>query len=37
MPLLPDAGFCSACGTSLRAKGIGVHAHTGTAAKGDIA
>lgn len=27
MPLLPGAAFCSACGTSLRAKGRGVHQH----------
>ena len=27
MPLLPEASFCSACGTSLRAKGRGVHQH----------
>ncbi len=38
MPLLPDAAFCSACGTSLRAKGLGVHAHaTGAENKGDTA
>lgn len=27
MPLFGDAAFCSACGTSLRAKGQGVHTH----------
>ena len=37
MPLLPDAGFCSACGTSLRAKGLGVHSHTtGAATAGEL-
>ena len=38
MPLLPDAAFCSACGTSLRAKGLGVHAPVaGAANKGGLA
>jgi RsiW-degrading membrane proteinase PrsW (M82 family) len=35
MPLLVDAGFCAACGTSLRAKGQGVHVHA-EAASGPV-
>ncbi len=31
MPTVPDAPFCSACGTSQRAKGVGVHPHPGAA------